>query len=75
MRAYEILGEGVRHIPEPLRLANPNIPWATMAAVRNRIVHGYFGIDDSILFSTIEQDLKSLLPLLEALARAHGVAL
>jgi uncharacterized protein with HEPN domain len=23
-----------------------------MAAVRNRIVHGYFGIDDSILFIT-----------------------
>jgi uncharacterized protein with HEPN domain len=57
MRAYEILGEAVRHLPEPLRLANPDIPWATMIAVRNRIVHGYFGIDDSILFTTIEQDL------------------
>ncbi len=40
-----------------------------MAAVRNRVVHGYFGIDDSILFTTIEQELKSLLPRLEALAR------
>jgi uncharacterized protein with HEPN domain len=58
MRAYEILGEAVRHVPEPLKLANPDIPWATMAAVRNRIVHGYFGIDDSILFTTIDQDLK-----------------
>lgn len=74
MRAYEILGEAVRHMPEALRLANPNIPWATMAAVRNRIVHGYFGIDDTILFTTVEQDLKSLLPLLEALARVHGIA-
>ena len=45
-----------------------------MAAVRNRIVHGYFGIDDPILFTTIEQDLKPLLPRLEALAHAHGVA-
>ena len=43
-----------------------------MAAVRNRIVHGYFGLDDSILFTTIDQDLKPLLPRLEALARAHG---
>ena len=57
MRAYEILGEAVRRMPEALRLANPDIPWATMTAVRNRIVHGYFGIDDSILFTTIEQDL------------------
>jgi uncharacterized protein with HEPN domain len=62
-------------MPEPLKLANPDIPWATMAAVRNRIVHGYFGIDDSIIFTTIDQDLKPLLPRLEALARLHGVAL
>lgn len=75
MRAYEILGEAVRHLPEPLKLANPDIPWATMAAVRNRVVHGYFAIDDSILFTTIDQDLKPLLPRLEALARAHGVTL
>jgi uncharacterized protein with HEPN domain len=70
MRGYEILGEAVRHLPESLKLANPDIPWTTMAAVRNRIVHGYFGIDDSILFTTIDQDLKSLLPRFEALARA-----
>jgi len=48
MRAYEILGEAARPMPEAMKLANPDIPWATMAAVRNRIVHGYFGIDDTI---------------------------
>lgn len=42
-------------------------------AVRNRIVHGYFGIDDTILFTTIERDIGPLLPRLEALADAHGV--
>jgi len=25
MRGYEILGEAVRHIPEPVQLANPDI--------------------------------------------------
>jgi uncharacterized protein with HEPN domain len=72
MRGYEDLGEAVRHLPEPLKLANPDIPWTTMAAVRNRVVHGYFGIDDSILFITIDQELKSLLPRLETLTRSHG---
>ena len=73
MRGYEMLGEAVRHLPEQLKTAHPDIPWATMTAVRNRIVHGYFGIDDSILFATLDQDVKQLLPLLEALAREHGV--
>lgn len=74
MRGYEIMGEAVRHIPEEIRSANPDIPWATMAAVRNRIVHAYFGIDDTILFTTIEKELKPLLPRLETLAREHDPA-
>jgi uncharacterized protein with HEPN domain len=75
MRAYEILGEAVRHVPEPLKSANAHIPWATMSAVRNRIVHGYFGIDDSILFVTIDADIRPLIPALETLARSQGVRL
>jgi uncharacterized protein with HEPN domain len=71
MRGYEIIGEAVRHLPTDLKVANPEIPWTTMAAMRNRIVHGYFGIDDTILFTTIDAELKPLLPLLEALARKH----
>lgn len=74
MRAYEILGEAVRHLPEPLKSADPEIPWTTMTAVRNRIVHGYSGIDGPILFTAIDEDLKPLLPRLEALARAQGIA-
>jgi uncharacterized protein with HEPN domain len=45
-----------------------------MTAMRNRIAHGYFGIDDSILFTTIDAELKPLLQRLEALARERGAA-
>jgi uncharacterized protein with HEPN domain len=69
MRVYEIMGEAVRHLPEELKATNGDVPWATMAAVRNRVVHGYFGIDDSILFATAAQELKPLPARLEALAR------
>jgi uncharacterized protein with HEPN domain len=69
MRGYEILGEAVRHIPEALKSANADIPWRTMAAVRNRIVHGYFGVNDTILFTTIGEDLK---PCCRASRRWHG---
>ena len=72
MRGYEIMGEAVRHLPAELKASNSNIPWTTMAAMRNRIIHGYFGIDDAILFTTIDAELKPLLPRLEALAREYG---
>jgi uncharacterized protein with HEPN domain len=66
MRGVEILGEAVRHLPDDVKTAHADIPWSTMAAVRNRIVHGYFGIDDTILFTTIERDIGPLLPRLGA---------
>ncbi len=45
-----------------------------MAAVRNRIAHAYFGIDDTILFTTVGEELTDLLPRMEALARKEGVS-
>jgi uncharacterized protein with HEPN domain len=72
MRVYAFVGEAVRPLAESLKFANLDIPWTTLAAVRNRIVHGDFGIDDSILLTTIDQDMRPLLPRLEALARARG---
>jgi uncharacterized protein with HEPN domain len=67
------MGEAVRHLRDELKAANPDIPWTTMAAVRNRIAHAYFGIDDTILFTTIAEELTALLPRIEALARQHEV--
>lgn len=43
-----------------------------MTALRNRIVHGYFSLDDTVLFETIELELKPLLPPLEELARKYA---
>ena len=73
MRGFEMMGEAVRHIPDEIKLAHPDIPWSEMVAFRNRIVHGYFGVNDSILFSTIQADVRALLPKAEQLARDLGV--
>ncbi len=43
-----------------------------MAAVRNYIAHGYFSVDDVILFETIRQELQPLLPHLEAILHKHN---
>jgi uncharacterized protein with HEPN domain len=71
--AYEILGEAVRYIPDPIQQVHADTRWRTMASVLNRIAHGYFEIDDTILFTTIEGDIKPPLSRLEALARSLGV--
>ena len=70
--ATKIRGDATRHIPDQVNADNRHIPWQLMAAMRNRIVHGYFGIDDPILFTTLNADLKPSLPGLERRARQHG---
>ena len=41
----QIIGEAARSISQALRVAHPEIPWASVIAMRNLLVHEYFGID------------------------------
>ena len=69
LRNLELIGEAATHIPEEIRSAHPEIPWRMIIATRNRIIHGYLGIDDDTLWSIIQDDIPGLLPLLKALKK------
>jgi len=40
-----VIGEATNQLPESLRALHPDVPWRAPIALRNRIVHGYWGID------------------------------
>jgi len=44
-----VLGEAVRGVPDEVQASHPEIPWGKMRAMRNLLVHEYFGIDDQIV--------------------------
>ena len=67
LRNIQLIGEAATHIPEDIRNAHQTIPWRMIIATRNRLIHGYLGIDDDILWSIVRDDLPKLLPLLEVL--------
>lgn len=67
LRNLELIGEAATHIPDEIRNAHPEIPWRMIIATRNRLIHGYLGIDDDTLWSIIQDDVTELLPLLEVL--------
>jgi uncharacterized protein with HEPN domain len=67
LRNLELIGEAATHIPDEVRTAHPEIPWRMIIATRNRLIHGYLGIDDDTLWSIIRDDVPELLPLLQAL--------
>lgn len=65
-RLVEIVGEAASRVPKEDQARFPDIPWADIVGMRNRLVHGYTEIDIDALWSTIEEDLPALVPLLEA---------
>lgn len=64
LRNLELIGEAAIYIPDAVRTANPQIPWRLVIATRNRLIHGYVGIDNDTLWSIIQGDIPALLPLL-----------
>jgi uncharacterized protein with HEPN domain len=40
-----VLGEAAKHIPKQVRDLYPEIPWEDMTGMRDKVVHGYFGIN------------------------------
>jgi len=67
LRNLELIGEAAIHIPEKIRAAHSEIPWRMIIATRNRLIHGYLGIDDDTIWSIVQEDVPELLPLLHAL--------
>ncbi|QDX82637.1 nucleotidyltransferase [Denitratisoma sp. DHT3] len=67
IRNLELIGEAATRIPDVIRNENPQIPWRQIIATRNRLIHGYLGIDNDTLWSIIEHDTPALLPQLQAL--------
>ena len=64
---FIIIGEAANQIPEEIEEQYTTIPWNLMRAMRNRIVHVYFRIDEKLMWDTIQNDLPPLIPELEKL--------
>ena len=60
VRALEIIGEAARQIPEQLRQRYPAVPWSETIGMRNKVIHGYFGVDLRVVWDTVLEDLPAL---------------
>lgn len=61
LRNLELIGEAARGIPDPVRDRYPQIPWRMIVALRNRLIHAYFGLDDDVVWSIIVTDIPLLI--------------
>ena len=65
LRNLELIGEAATHIPQEIREKHTETPWRMIIATRNKLIHGYLGIDNDTLWSIIQTDIPELLKQLE----------
>jgi uncharacterized protein with HEPN domain len=66
VRNIELLGEAAKNIPEDIRAGMAKIPWRELIAIRNVVAHGYFGINNDILWDIVSRKAPELLIRLQA---------
>jgi uncharacterized protein with HEPN domain len=70
IRNLEIIGEASKNIPENIRSKYPEIPWNRMIGLRNIAIHEYFGIDTTIIWKIITENLPATKPLIIKLLKS-----
>jgi uncharacterized protein with HEPN domain len=60
VRNFEIIGEAAKNIPDSIKKRFPDIAWRSLTGMRDKLVHGYFGVSFPIVWETIESDLPFL---------------
>jgi uncharacterized protein with HEPN domain len=69
LHLIQMLGEAASRTSAAFREAHPELPWAQMVGMRNRIVHGYDHVDPDIVWRVATEDVE---PVLAALERVVG---
>jgi uncharacterized protein with HEPN domain len=67
LRNLELNGEAAAHIPADMRNAHADVPWRQLIGPRNRLIHGYLGIDNDTMWSVHQDDRPALLEQLRSI--------
>lgn len=67
IRKLEVIGEAVKHLSDGTKQRRPEISWRRVAGMRDRLTHDYFGVDLSLVWVVVEQELPNLQSAVEEL--------
>ena len=60
LRNLEVIGEAVKNLSEDIKKRYPEIGWRRIAGMRDRLIHGYFGVNLQIIWETIQKRIPEL---------------
>ncbi|MQA91062.1 MAG: DUF86 domain-containing protein [Gemmatimonas sp.] len=60
IRQIEIIGEATKNLSPEFRASHSAIPWGDMAGMRDKLIHGYMGVDLQAVWDTARDDVPAL---------------
>lgn len=60
VKQLEIIGEACNHIDEQITVSYPEVEWRKIVGLRNLLIHEYFGVDATLVWDIIQNNLPGL---------------
>ena len=60
IRNFTVIGEAIKNIYDEVRQNYPDVEWKEIMAMRNLLVHEYWGINEGVVWDAIKKDLPKL---------------
>ena len=71
VKDVEMIGEAASKVTKGCQDQHPEIPWSSIVAMRNRLIHGYFDIDLDRVWDTVTDDLPPLITTLNKITSSE----
>lgn len=59
-RSLEIVGKATKRLAPAFRAAHPEVEWRLMAGTRDKLIHDYFGVDYTLVWDIVANELPRL---------------
>lgn len=67
IRQVSIIGEAASKLPSTVKAMRPDVPWKQIIGMRNIVIHDYSEINLGRMWATVERDLPTLEPMIQAM--------
>jgi len=61
VRNFEVMGEAAKNITAAFKAMHPEVPWKTIAGLRDKLIHFYFGVDYRIVWNIVRKEFPKII--------------